>query len=336
MSALERNPEVAALSPDEDLAPSSDWRWIPSVPLNLQRNWTFLRQYEWVPEFPVVNREEPQVFSQNLRKTRFSPQRMKRPFSACGISREIPPSLLALKGSFTPLMHLKNFHDIPLSIREEYRGYRHNSRSAPYFPPHLEMRVHFPASSSWNPAVLVEPQEEAVSTWKRRWTPGVVPPFQKIPMSQSTPDTPDSSALTRLSPWVSTHNTVASVTACRKPAWVIPPLIKFMRKDAWHMQRLDLASEFPQGFSWASIPPQNRNCLPYFTLLFTLLSFTGAVPHHLSLEKVNLELHLVSCIWKGCFSSNPSDGSLTCLTVSPGFLQLVNCLQLPDHERHVA
>ena len=36
-------------------------------------------------------------------------------------------------------------------------------------------------------------------------------------------------------------------------------------------------------------------------------------PNHFSPEKVNLELQLVSCIWKECFSSNPSDGSLTCL-----------------------
>ena len=33
------------------------------------------------------------------------------------------------------------------------------------------------------------------------------------PMSQSTPDTPDSPALTRLSPCVSTHDTMARVTA---------------------------------------------------------------------------------------------------------------------------
>ena len=48
-----------------------------------------------------------------------------------------------------------------------------------------------------------------------------MPPFQKTPMSQSTPDTPDTPALTRLSPRVSTHNTMAGVTALlhleRKP-----------------------------------------------------------------------------------------------------------------------
>ena len=133
-----------------------------------------------------------------------------------------------------------------------------------------------------------------------RGNSGVVPDLKKIPMSQSTPDTPDSPALTRRSPRVSTHKTVARVTACQKPAWVIPPLIKFMRKDAWHMQRCDLASEFPQG-SLEHLSPQNRNCLPYFTLLFTLLSLTGAVPHHVSLEKVNLD-----SIWSHAYERDVS------------------------------
>ena len=36
------------------------------------------------------------------------------------------------------------------------------------------------------------------------------------------------------------------------------------------------------------LPPKTRVCLPYCTVLFT--------HHHLSLEKVNLELQLISCI----------------------------------------
>ena len=54
-----------------------------------------------------------------------------------------------------------------------------------------------------------------------RGTPGVVPTFQKTKMSQSSPETPDSPVLTRLSPLVSTQNTMARVTALwpleRKP-----------------------------------------------------------------------------------------------------------------------
>ena len=40
----------------------------------------------------------------------------------------------------------------------------------------------------------VVPQEELVSTSQMRGTPHVVPLFQKMPMSQCTPDTPDSLA----------------------------------------------------------------------------------------------------------------------------------------------
>ena len=41
----------------------------------------------------------------------------------------------------TPLIQLKKFSDVPVYTREEHRGSRHNSRRAPFFPPHLEMRV---------------------------------------------------------------------------------------------------------------------------------------------------------------------------------------------------
>ena len=61
--------------------------------------------------------------------------------------------------------------------------------------------------------------------------------------------------------------------------------------------------------------PQNQNLSVYCLLHCTLLTLQGAIPDQLSLEKVNLELQLVSCIWKECFGSNPSDGFLTCLTV---------------------
>ena len=59
--------------------------------------------------------------------------------------------------------------------------------------------------------------------------------------------------------------------------------------------------------------PWNQNLSVYCLLYYNLLTLQGAIPDHLSLEKFNLELQLVSCIWKECFSSNPFDGSLTCL-----------------------
>ena len=53
------------------------------------------------------------------------------------------------------------------------------------------------------------------------WKSRVLPPFQKTLISQCTPDTPDSHALTRRSPPGSTENTMAGMTALwhleRKP-----------------------------------------------------------------------------------------------------------------------
>ena len=42
--------------------------------------------------------------------------------------------------------------------------------------------------------------------------------------------------------------------------------------------------------------PQNQNLSVYCLLHCTLLTLQGAIPDQLSLEKVNLELQLVSCI----------------------------------------
>ena len=86
--------------------------------------------------------------------------------------------------------------------------------------------------------------------------------------------------------------------------------------------------------SWASISPKQKLPALFYSAFHSSVINRGCPPPRFS-GKSQLRLHLVSCIWKGCFSSNPSDGSLTCLTVSPGFLQLVNCLQLPNRERHV-
>ena len=53
-----------------------------------------------------------------------------------------------------------------------------------------------------------------------------------------------------------------------------PAVAKVMRKEARHMQRHDLASAVPPGFSWTSTP-KTRVCLPYCTVLSTLLTFSG-------------------------------------------------------------
>ena len=66
MSALERNPQVPALTPHKVLGPRIDGRGNPrgprEAPEQLARGLPFLRPPERVPEVPVVSREHlPQL-----------------------------------------------------------------------------------------------------------------------------------------------------------------------------------------------------------------------------------------------------------------------------------
>ena len=110
-------------------------------------------------------------------------------------------------------MQLKKFPDIPVSTWEEHRVSCHNSKRASFSPPHLEMRVHFPASSGKEYWCSSRTSRGVDLIWNSWGTPGVRPQFQEIKMSQYTPDKPDSPALTRLSRRVSTQNTMAGITA---------------------------------------------------------------------------------------------------------------------------
>ena len=88
MAVLERKPEVPASIPDEDLGPGRDCRGIPRGPWQLTRRLDFPEANQWVPEVPVVTREETKVCCCNWRKPRkFSPQGEMRQFSAVA-SRE--------------------------------------------------------------------------------------------------------------------------------------------------------------------------------------------------------------------------------------------------------
>ena len=118
-------------------------------------------------------------------------------------------------------MKLKKFPGIHISTPEEHRGSCHNSRGAPFFPPHFEMGVPFSVSSrkeSW--CSCHKSKGGALNLKVERNSKGRAT-IPKVPMSQSTPDIPDSPALTRLSPQVSTQNMMAGVTALwhlkRKP-----------------------------------------------------------------------------------------------------------------------
>ena len=108
------------------------------------------------PKFPAATRENQEILPSTPDEALF----------CYSVSREIPPPLLSLKGNLTPFMQLKNFPDIPICTREEHQVSHVNSRRAPFFPPHLKMRVHFPASFPKNPDIPIATQEEAGPTLK--------------------------------------------------------------------------------------------------------------------------------------------------------------------------
>ena len=61
MSALERNTEVPAAIPDENLGHGSDCRGIPRGPPKIAWRLDLTEAPERVPEVPFVTREKPQV-----------------------------------------------------------------------------------------------------------------------------------------------------------------------------------------------------------------------------------------------------------------------------------
>ena len=73
---------------------------------------------------------------------------------------------------------------------------------------------------------------------------------------------------------------------CREPAREIPPITRSCG-ETWWARRVR-----SQGVLCLSIYPETKICL--FTICYTILfwHYRGAIPDHLSLEKVNLELQL--------------------------------------------
>ena len=127
MSALERNPEVPASTPDEVVCPSPNGEESREAPRNSNGAWTFLRQHEQAPEVPVAIQHVPRVSCHNSRKPwRFFPPCEMRPFP------------LKHWQSLTPFMQLRKFSDILVSTREEHRVSHHHSRRSLFPSPHLE------------------------------------------------------------------------------------------------------------------------------------------------------------------------------------------------------
>ena len=88
-------------------------------PRNSHVDWPFLRPPERVPEGPILSREHlPQ-----LEKTQeVCPPGEMRSISAEASRGKSHLTPVTSKGSFTPLLQLKKFPDIPVSTREEARG----------------------------------------------------------------------------------------------------------------------------------------------------------------------------------------------------------------------
>ena len=90
-------------------------------PSNSHADWPFLRPPERVPEVPVVSREHlPQL--EKIQEV--LPPGEMRPISAEESRGYSHLNSGISKGSFTPLLQLKKFPDIPVSTREEARECR--------------------------------------------------------------------------------------------------------------------------------------------------------------------------------------------------------------------
>ena len=131
----------------------------------------------------------------------------------CGVLREIPRSLLSLERVFETL-----------EATQEICQHTHlHSRRTLRVPPQLKKSPGFPSSSrdegplrffvgkeSWRSCSTATGVDLNLNLERNS---RVVPPFQKTLVSEPTQDTPDSPALTRRPPLVSTQNRMAGVTA---------------------------------------------------------------------------------------------------------------------------
>ena len=121
MSAQERIPQVPASASNEDLRPAPTGKKSLEAPRNSYRDWPLLRPHEWVPEVPVVNREEPAA---TLEKPGGSPYRRDEAGFQYGIAKEITPCLL----------YLERVLDTLAAIQEVSRHTRLNSRGTMMVP----------------------------------------------------------------------------------------------------------------------------------------------------------------------------------------------------------
>ena len=146
------------------------WERNPVRPSNNSHGeWPFLRPPDLVPEVPVISRE---YLSQLETMQEVLPSRRDEAHFRGGVSRLINLASGTSKGSFTPLLQLKKFPDVPVFTREEAREscphpeeprFRLIAREEESFPCVFRERI---------PGMPVASQEEALSTGNTRGSPG--------------------------------------------------------------------------------------------------------------------------------------------------------------------
>ena len=211
MSALERNPQFPAPTPHKVLGPGINGRGIPRGPrassMGIGLSWGH-------QSGSLRSPSKVESTCRNSRKSRrFSSPGEMRPISAEPSPGKSHLTSGTSKGSFSPLLQLKKFPDIPVSTREEARESRPHpeeprfrllgreegtfpcvfGKEFPAFPSHVKRRR--------------SPQERREELQGR----GTIP--RDPEMSQSIPGKPVFPALPRLSSRGSTYTTVARGTA---------------------------------------------------------------------------------------------------------------------------
>ena len=111
------------------------------------------------------------------------------------------------------------------------------------------------------------------------------------------------------------------MTICREPAREIPPMTRSCGEAWW--ARWVRPQGFPLDFP-EHLPPKNQSLPALLYCAFPLFWH--------SLEKVNLGLQS-SAFERNVSAQNPSDGSLTCLTGSPGLFTTCELFTTPPTTR---
>ena len=140
----ERNTEVAASAPDEDLGPGTDCRGILRGPSQLAWRLDFPEYTRAGPGGPQRNsRGNPSFLPQLKKNKEILPSMRDEALFCCGVSREIPHSLFRLKRVLDILEATQEVPRISVSTREEHRGSSHLKKN-PIFPSSSRVGGPFP------------------------------------------------------------------------------------------------------------------------------------------------------------------------------------------------